>query len=81
VLIIKKNEDIEIKKNIARIFRKYNVIEYKSPHDYISIEDYDKTHVYSRFYAVNHGVRTDDMSVTLVSTRKPRKLLSYTHYT
>ncbi|MDR2706716.1 MAG: hypothetical protein LBC02_13125, partial [Planctomycetaceae bacterium] len=31
VLVIKKNEDIEIKKNIAQIFRQYNVIEYKSP--------------------------------------------------
>ena len=27
-------------KNIGRIFRKYNIIEYKSPTDYISINDF-----------------------------------------
>jgi hypothetical protein len=77
VLIIKKNEEVEIKKNIAQIFRKYNVIEYKSPDDYISIADYDKVHIYSRLYAVNHDVRTSEMSVTIVSSRKPKKLLKY----
>ena len=77
VLVIKKCQEVKIEKNIGRIFRTYNVIEYKSPDDYLSIEDYDKTQVYSRFYAVNRGVRTKDMSVTLVSTRKPIKLLNY----
>lgn len=77
MLVIKKNKNIKIKKNIGQIFRTYNVIEYKSPGDYISIEDYDKTHAYSRFYAAGYGVRTREMSVTLVSTRKPENLLNY----
>ena len=33
-LVIKKKSDIPINKNIGRIFRKYNIIEYKSPTDY-----------------------------------------------
>jgi hypothetical protein len=77
ILIVKKNKEIELKKNIARIFQKYNIIEYKSPDDYISIADYDKAQVYSRLYAVNHGVRTNKMSVSIVSSRKPIKLFKY----
>ena len=41
-LVIKKKSDIPINKNIGRIFRKYNIIEYKSPTDYISINDFYK---------------------------------------
>ena len=39
VLIIKKEKDIPIRKNIGRIFRKYNIIEYKSSTDYLNIDD------------------------------------------
>ena len=31
VLIIKKKKDVVIEKNIAQIFRQFNVVEYKSP--------------------------------------------------
>jgi hypothetical protein len=37
VLIIKKRKNVAIKKNIAEIFRHYNIVEYKSPDDYISL--------------------------------------------
>lgn len=40
VLIIKKAKDLPIQKNIGRIFRKYNIVEYKSPPDYLSIDDF-----------------------------------------
>ena len=33
VLIIKKNSSDRIRKNIGRIFRKHNILEYKSPDD------------------------------------------------
>jgi hypothetical protein len=42
VVIIKKRRNIEIKKNIARIFQKYNIVEYKSPNVSVSIYDYYK---------------------------------------
>lgn len=35
VLIIKKDTDVSIEKNIGRIFRTHNIIEYKSPDDYL----------------------------------------------
>jgi hypothetical protein len=75
VLIIKKPPNFVIKKNIAQIFRSRNVIEYKSPEDSVAIEDYDKTHCYSRLYAALNKVDVSEMSVTVVATRHPRKLL------
>lgn len=39
VVIIKKCNEDAIHKNIGRIFRKYNIVEYKSPTDYLSIDD------------------------------------------
>ena len=38
-LIIKVKNKEKINKNIGRIFRQYNIIEYKSPEDYLSIND------------------------------------------
>ncbi len=36
--------------NIGRIFRKYNIIEYKSPVDYLGIDDFYKVYGYLGFY-------------------------------
>ena len=32
-VLVKNEKDVKIKKNIGRIFRQYNIIEYKSPED------------------------------------------------
>lgn len=77
VLIIKKKKDVAIKKNIAQIFRANNVIEYKSPSDRVTVEDYHKTQCYSRLYASLNKVDIADMSVTVALTRHPRKLLGF----
>jgi hypothetical protein len=77
VLIIKKKKNIVIKKNIAQIFRWYNVVEYKSPKDHVAIEDYHKTQCYARLYAVLNKADINEMSVTVVATRHPRKLLAF----
>ena len=77
VLIIKKNRNVAIKKNIARIFRSHNVVEYKSPNDRVTIEDYDKTHCYSRLYASLNKVFVSEMSVTIIVQRYPRKLMAF----
>jgi hypothetical protein len=77
VLIIKKKKDVVIKKNIAQIFRSCNVVEYKSPGDSMTIEDYHKTHCYSRLYASLNNVDINEMTVTVVVLRHPRKLLAF----
>jgi hypothetical protein len=76
-LIIKKKKDVVIKKNIGRIFRSFNVVEYKSPTDRATIADYHKTQCYARLYAALNKTDIDDMSVSVVATHHPRKLLSF----
>jgi len=77
VLIVKKKKNVAIKKNIGQIFQQYNIIEYKSPKDSVSIEAYHKTQCYGRLYAALNKVSINEMSVTVVATRHPRKLLLF----
>ena len=77
VLIVKKKKNVVIKKNIAQIFRGFNIIEYKSPGDRVTVEDYHKTHCYSRLYAALNKVDINEVSVTLAVMRHPRKLLAF----
>jgi len=78
LLIIKKPKKITIDKNIARIFRTDNLLEYKSPDDYLSINDYLKVYAYANLYAaVTPGVDLADITLTFVENRRPRKLIRY----
>ena len=40
LLIIKMKTEEKIRKNIGKIFREHNIIEYKSPEDYLSINNF-----------------------------------------
>jgi hypothetical protein len=51
LLIIKKPSDLAIDKNIARVFRTDNIVEYKSPGDYLSVKDFLKVYAYACLYA------------------------------
>ena len=42
VLVIKKDSERRIEKNIGRMFRRYNVVEYKGMKDYVSVNDFYK---------------------------------------
>ena len=53
ILIIKKLKDVPIRKTIGRIFRKHNIIEYKSPGDSLSINDFYKVYGYACIYQSN----------------------------
>lgn len=66
-------------KNLGRLFRKYNIIEYKSPDDYLSINDFYKVMGYACLYQseTEHvlAIRPEELTVTLVCSRYPRKLM------
>ena len=51
VLIIKKEKAGQIRKNIGKIFKKHNVIEYKSPGRSLGIDDFYKVYGYACFYS------------------------------
>ena len=81
VLIIKKISDEPIRKNIGRIFRKHNIVEYKSPDDYLSIDDFYKVYGYACFYkydtSIINEIKITDITITFVSEGYPRKLIQH----
>ena len=81
VLIIKKNSEDIIQKNIGRIFRKYNIIEYKSPDDYLSIDDYYKVCGYACFYKSDvptvDEIKSGEITLTFVCRHHPRRLMKH----
>jgi hypothetical protein len=50
-VVIKKEKNLVIKKNIATIFKEWNIIEYKSLDDYVSVNDFYKVYGYACLYA------------------------------
>ena len=81
VLIIKKEDSTPITKNIGRIFRKHNILEYKSPDDYISINDYYLVYGYACLYKSDESrenhIPINEITITLVSRNFPKKLAKY----
>ena len=81
VLIIKKKSEDQIKKNIGRIFRKHNIIEYKSPDDYLSIDDFYKVYGYACFYKSDtkhiDSIKVDEITISFVCESWPRNFIKH----
>jgi hypothetical protein len=76
-VVVKKAKDVVIKKNIAVIFRKCNIVEFKSPDDYVSVEDFYKVYGYACLYASFEKVAITDLTVSFVESRYSKKLLDH----
>ena len=76
-VVVKKAKGLVIKKNIAIMFRNVNLLEYKSPGDYVSVADFYKVYGYACLYASFESVPITDMSITFVESRHPKKLLDH----
>jgi hypothetical protein len=68
---------VVIKKNIAAIFRTWNLLEYKSPDDYISVDDFYKVYGYACLYASLEKVPITDLTITFIESHYPEKLLDH----
>ncbi len=81
ILIIKKEADRPVKKNIGRFFRKRNIVEYKSPDDSLSIDDFYKVYGYTCFYKADvasvNEIPMEELTITLVSESYPRELVRH----
>ena len=81
VLVVKKKDTIPIRKNIGRIFRKYNIIEYKSPEDSLGINDFYKVLGYTYFYKSDtrrqNNIKLESITITFVCKPYPRKLIRH----
>jgi hypothetical protein len=77
LLIIKKSKQTVISKNIAAIFRSVNIVEYKSPSDYVSVDDFYKVYGYTCLYAALERIPITECTITFVESRHPRELLAH----
>ena len=81
VLIIKKENAPPIQKNIGRIFRTYNLVEYKSPADTLDVETFYKLYGYACFYKADASaadrVPMEEVTLTFISHHYPGKLMRY----
>lgn len=81
ILIIKKQENYRVQKNIGRIFKKHNIIEYKSPTDSLSINDFYRVCGYTCFYKADtlleNSILISELTITFVCSHYPRKLIQH----
>lgn len=80
-VLIKKENGKAIKKNIGRIFRKHNIIEYKSPGDYLSVDDFYKVYGYACFYKTDvtcvDEIKAKELTISFISESYPKKLIRH----
>lgn len=81
VLVIKKDAKTVIRKNIGRIFRMHNIIEYKSPTDYLSIDGFYKVLGYACFYKADtpkvDQIKAREITITYVCKKYPHKVAAH----
>ena len=81
ILVVKKLKEIAIRKKIGRIFRGHNIIEYKSPEDSLSVNDFYKVYGYTCFYKSDtsqmDSIPIEELTITLVTGKYPRKLMHH----
>lgn len=79
-VLVKNDKHVKIQKNIGRIFRQYNIIEYKSPKDDLNIDDFYKTYAYACIYksdteAVDR-IQATELTISFVCYHYPRTMLN-----
>lgn len=81
ILVVKKKKEEKIQKNIGQIFRTHNIIEYKSPDDYLSIHDFYKIYGYACLYQSDTEkdceIDPEEITITFVCNHYPGKMLEH----
>lgn len=81
LLVIKKDSDIQVANKIGKIFRKYNILEYKLPDDSLNIDAFYKAGAYAGLYKA-YGETVDerracDITVSMIRETRPDGLFAY----
>ena len=81
LLIIKKMRTVEIINEVGAIFDKYNIVEYKSPEDSLTLGDFYKILGYTGIYLEElhkyDEYGRDAFTMTFVRRRKPARLFEH----
>lgn len=80
-VLVKNDKSQNIHKNIGRIFRKHNIIEYKGPGDYLSLDDFYKVYGYACFYKADvnrvNEIGINELTISFISERYPGRLMKH----
>lgn len=81
VVVINVKPEETIQKNIGKRFRRHNIVEYKDPDDYISINDFFKVTGYTCFYQSDTRlvgeIQPRDLTITFVCSHFPKAVVKY----
>lgn len=81
LLVVTKSDDIKIDNEIGKIFKRHNIMEYKSPGDELNIDTYFKTLAYACLYKAGgltvDAIRYDAITISLIRAAKPVKLFRW----
>ncbi len=81
-VLIRKKVNVRIEDNeIGKIFRRYNIVEYKSPDDHMDIDTYYKVNGYACLFK-SYGewvdaIKAEEVTISLFRYAKPQKLFQY----
>ena len=79
MLVVRKDDACVLSDPIGSFFRKHNILDYKSPDDALSINDFYKTQGYACIYrsrSVSGEIRGDELTVSIFRHTYPRKMFS-----
>ena len=79
LLIIEKNGKTRMKNAIGHIFRKHNIVEYKSPGDGMTVDDFYKCVAYACLYKSTgenvNEIAGDELSITMIRESYPKSMM------
>ena len=80
LLVIELLEQVNIENEIGRIFRKYNIFEFKSPEDGLSIDDYYKAMAYASLFKSSgqhvNEIPAGEITLSLVRESFPKEMVN-----
>ncbi|MDE7207033.1 MAG: hypothetical protein K2N90_07745 [Lachnospiraceae bacterium] len=80
LLVIKKSGTTVIENEIGKIFKRSNIIEYKSPHDSEGVNEYFKAYAYASLYKISESGTSgnpEEITITMIRRGKPYKLFKW----
>ena len=77
ILVVKKRPEAVIRRQIAGIFRLDNIVEYKSPTDTLSVNEFHKAFARAHLYKALADVDVTDLTLSFVIAAHPRELFRH----